>query len=89
MRSDTGRAVVAWSGLVLLLAVGVFPYASSGLVAPPEGVLLLWALWVALLVVALRWRTRRPLWVPVIPVVGLGLWFAVISLGGALLGWTA
>ncbi|MDP9434317.1 MAG: hypothetical protein M3P93_03630 [Actinomycetota bacterium] len=75
-----------WAGLALHLLVG-YPYAVSGLVAPPYGVLALWAVWAALLVVAVRLRPRRPLLVPLVPVVAFGLWLGGLTLGELLLGW--
>ncbi len=79
---------VGWLAVVLHGAVG-FLYLLSGLVAPGYGVLFLWALWGALLVVVLRLRTRRPLWTPALPVVAAVLWQAVLLFGGAVLGWQA
>ncbi|GAB7192087.1 hypothetical protein NUM3379_27960 [Kineococcus sp. NUM-3379] len=80
-------AVVGWAGIVLHVVVG-WPYLTSGLVAPGYGVALLWALWGALLVVAVRLLRRRPVWTPVVPAVALGAWFLVLSLGGHFLGWS-
>lgn len=80
---------LGWVGLALHAGVGAFPYLVSGLVAPPYGVLFLWALWGALLVVALRLRVRRPAWTPVVPIVAIALWRIVMLLGEAALGWQA
>lgn len=64
-------------------------YLASGLVAPLWAVIVLVAVWAALLVVAIRlWRTR-PFLVPLVPVVAVAIWFAAISAGEAWLGWTA
>jgi hypothetical protein len=96
MSADTGltgpgwfRAALGWGGILLHVAVGVFPYSASGLLAPWYGIVLLWACWAALLVAALRLRPRRPLWVPAVPVAAIVLWWPVLSLGENLLGWTA
>ncbi len=77
---------LGWLGIALHAAVG-WPYLVSGLVAPVYGVLLLWTLWAALLVVALRQLRQRPAWTPVVPAVAAGLWFLVMYLGEAVLGW--
>ncbi len=79
---------VGWLAVALHCAVG-FLYLLSGLVAPGYGVLLLWALWGALLVVVLRLRTRRPVWAPAVPVAAAVLWQAVLLFGRAVLGWQA
>jgi hypothetical protein len=83
------RRWIGVAGLVLHLAVGVVPYAGSGLVAPPGGVALLWAVWAALLAAAVVLLTRRPALVPLVPVVAVTVWVGVVGLGDALLGWTA
>jgi hypothetical protein len=81
--------IVGVLGLVLHLATGVFPYAASGLVAPIEGYVVLYALWLGLLVVAVRlFRARNPFVLLVAPA-SVAVWLAVISFGGAVLGWTA
>ncbi len=79
---------VGWLGIAAHLAIGFF-YLASGLVAPPYGVVLLMALWVALLVVGLRLLARRPLWTPVVPGAAVALWAAVVSFGEFVLGWRA
>ncbi len=79
---------LGWAGLLLHVAAG-FPYLVSGLVAPLYGVLFLWALWGALLVVALRLRVQRPAWTPLVPVAALALLQAVMILGGAAFDWQA
>lgn len=71
------------------MAAAFFPYAASGLVAPWYGVVVLMVLWFALLVLAFSWWTRRPTLTLVVPVLAFVLLFAVVSFGGAFLGWTA
>lgn len=78
---------VGWLGLALHVAAA-FPYLVSGLIAPPYGVMGLWALWGALLALALRLRLRRPLWTPVVPVAAVLLWAGVMFFGGEVLGWS-
>ncbi len=81
--------VLRWGGLALHLAVGVFPVAVSGLVAPPAGAISIWIGWAVLLGVAWRLGRTRPRLVPLVPVVTVALWVAVITFGDLLLGWTA
>ena len=78
-----------WAALALALHAAVaFPYPSSGLVAPPYGVLALWIIWGAFLALILSLlRARAPLAL-LVPPVALAVWFAALSLGQALLGWS-
>jgi hypothetical protein len=71
------------------MACAFFLYAATGLVAPWWGVVVLLGVWVLLLVVACAWWTPHPRWVPWVAVFAIVLWFAVVSAGGAWLGWTA
>jgi len=71
------------------MACAFFLYAASGLVAPAWGVAVLLAIWFALLVLAIRWWTPHPLRLLALPVVALVVWFALVTAGGAWLGWTA
>lgn len=87
-----GEKVAGALGVVLHLAVGVFPYAASGLIVSVWGIIVLYGCWLALAVVLvrlLRGPTRRPLLAPAIPLVAIAVWFAFVSLGEALFGWTA
>ena len=89
---SVGEKVAAVVSVVLHLAVGVFPYAASGLLVPIWGIVVLYALWLALAVVLvrmLRGERRRPLFAPLIPVAALAVWFAVVTAGEVLLDWTA
>ena len=71
------------------MAAVLFLYGASGLLAPWWAVVALLVVWFALFVTACRWWTPRPTWVPLLPVLALVLWFAVMTAGGAWLGWTA
>ena len=82
-------SLLGWLGLALHGATGIVPYAGSGLVAPTWGVVLLWAVWAALLVVALVLIRRRPRLVLLIPATAIAAWASIVSLGDLLLGWTA
>lgn len=78
------------AGVVLHVGTGVFPYAASGLLAPPWAYVVLYGVWTGLLVVAVRlFRTDRRPWTLLVPVASIVAWIAIISLGGAVLGWTA
>ena len=90
-RLTTAEKVLATSGIVLHLAVGVFPYAASGLLAPLWGIAVLYAGWVALLVAAIQMirGRRRVRFVALLPVAALVFWFAVLTFGDLALGWTA
>ena len=46
-------------------------------------------LWAALAVCAVRWFTRRPWVVLVLPVVAVVVWLLALTLGEQLLGWQA
>jgi hypothetical protein len=79
-----------WPFLAMIgLAGCLFLYAVSGLLAPWYGVALLLAIWVVLFVVATRWWTPHPRRTLLLPLVGIVVWFAVLTLGEALFGWTA
>lgn len=71
------------------LVMGV-PYAASGLLAPGWAVAVL-AVWWLLLggVILLLALASKPLLTPLVPVVALLSWVAVVSAGDAWFGWTA
>lgn len=71
------------------MAAVLFLYAASGLLTPPWAVAGLVAVWLVAFVVACRWWSRRPGWVPFLPVALVAVWFAVVNAGGAWLGWSA
>jgi hypothetical protein len=71
------------------MACALFLYAASGLLAPWWAVTVLLAVWAALFVVAVAWWTLHPRWVPGVAVAAIVLWFAVMVLGGRVLGWSA
>jgi len=86
MESRSRAAVII--GIVLYLIVGYF-YLFTGLMAPVPWVAALWIVWVGGLMLIVRWRTRRPYAVLIIPFAAMGLWMLVLWLGDQLLGWTA
>ena len=83
------RGPVGWVAVGLHVLVGVFPYLASGLAAPPAGLAVLAVIWIGLFVVIWRWRPRPAALVLTVPVAAVALWFAVMSFGDAVLGWTA
>lgn len=86
---DHARHGWLWPAAVAFhLAIGVVPYLGSGLVAPPAGVAVLWAIWLAgaVMLWRLRPRARLAIWVPV---AALFTWIVVVSFGDFVLGWTA
>lgn len=79
-------AVVVAAALQLVVLV---PFTvSSGLVAPLWAVLVLYALWVAAVVVLVRVARRQPLAAPLVPLANGALWWLAMAPDGALLGWT-
>jgi hypothetical protein len=71
------------------MAVIGFFYLSSGLVAPLWAVVGLIIVWSVLVVIGIWWFRRHPFRVLLLPVVAVLIWFAVLTLGERLLGWTA
>jgi len=64
-------------------------YLATGLVAPRWAVVGFLVLWCGLLVTAVVSLRRRPSLVPLLPVVGLVVWFVVVQIGDAFLHWSA
>ena len=82
--------VSAWPFVGMVgMACAFFLYAASGLLAPWWAVVALLVAWAALFAVACAWWTLHPRWVPGVAVAAIALWFAVMALGGAVLGWSA
>jgi len=84
-RPPAWQAAIGWLALLLHVLVG-FPYLVSGLVAPGYGVIALMGIWIGLLVLLLRMRSTRPLLALLVPPAALAIWYAVLALGGSLLG---
>lgn len=84
-----GARAAAWAGIVVHGVVGVFPYAFSGLLAPPWAVVTVALVWLGLLAAAVYFRKRRPWFVVATPIASLGFWFAFLTFGDLVLGWTA
>ena len=75
-------------GVLGLLAALPF-YIASGLVAPLWAILALWAAWLSLGLLALRWFRSHPWVVLVLPLVAAGVWWLSLTLGEQLLDWQA
>lgn len=84
---DARISVWFWIALLLQLATGPF-YLAAGLVVPTVPLLILWAIWVVLTVMLVRWRRRGPLLL-LVPVAAVAIWFGYASLGEIIFGWTA
>lgn len=75
-------------GIGAHVVVGYF-YLVAGLVTPVYGLIVFWIVWAALFVVALRMLRRHPLRILPIPLAAFGILLGGMSLGGAVLGWSA
>ena len=82
-----GPIVATVFGYVLLLATGFF-YLVSGLIVPFPYLFVMWALWIALVGVAILKRSDWRV-VAAAPFVSIGLWFGIVWAGERFLGWTA
>lgn len=76
-------------GLALHLAIGVFPFSASGLLAPLWGVVVVGLIWLAGLVAAIVLARTRPRLVPLVPLAALAISVGLIFAGDRLLGWIA
>ena len=70
------------------LVVG-YIYVTAGLVTPMPWLVGFVLVWLLLLIIGISLLRRHPLWVLLVPVLALGLLVGGLSLGGALLGWSA
>lgn len=84
-----GASVAGWAGIVVHGLLGVFPYGASGLLAPPWAVFTVAVAWLGFLVAAVYLRKRRPWLVAATPIASLAFWFAFLTFGDLVLGWTA
>lgn len=79
---------LGWVAIALFLGTGLF-YLAAGLLVPVVGLIVLWLIWLAGLVGTIVWARRQPGWSLLAPVIAVGFWFAYVSLGSAVFGWTA
>jgi hypothetical protein len=75
--------------LVAYVAIGFVPYSVSGLIVPTGAVAVLMVCWFAGLVLTARLAAARPLLAPVGVVAAILFWYAFVTLGSRLFGWTA
>ncbi|QZY30347.1 hypothetical protein [Nocardioides coralli] len=75
-----------FAGMIGMACVA-FLIGASILATPWYVVLVLSLVWVAGLVVAVRWFTPHPTWVPWLPVGMTVVWFAVVAGGAAVFDW--
>ena len=87
-RPSRPAQLAAWMGITFHMLLGVL-YLLSGLLAPFWAVVVLWTLWTGLLAVTIHQRTRRPILVAVVPIVGLVAWAVAMWAGFVLLDWIA
>ena len=80
------RSTLLITGVLHLFAL--WPYAISGLAAPGWAVLSLLVLWAVLGVVAVAVHRRWGGLAALVPLLAVGLWFLLLTLGEQLLGWT-
>ncbi len=90
----TATAVARWQrivgalGFALQVAVGLFPFSASALLAPPIGVIALGVIWAGALGLVVSLWPRRA-WIPVVPLGSIAAWAALLSLGDLLWEWGA
>lgn len=82
-------SAVRWVAAGLHVLIGFFPYAASGVMAPPAGLVVLGLVWLGLFLVVLRWRPRTIWLLLAVPPVAVAVWFVIMQVGDSLLGWTA
>lgn len=75
-------------GVILYVLTG-WLYLTSGLVVPFPWVYVLWAIWLAGLIVLRIVFRDRPLLTPLVAVGAVVAWVAYVQLGSWLFGWTA
>jgi hypothetical protein len=80
------RSTALITGGLHLLAL--WPYAISGLFAPGWGVLALLVVWALMAGVAVAVHRRWGGLAALVPLVTVGLWFLLATLGEQLLGWS-
>lgn len=89
VHTSPDRLVVAVA-VVAHLAIAVFPLSATGLVAPGWFIVVVAVGWLGGAVLLSRLaRGARPRLTLLVPVVVVLLWFAALTAGEALLGWTA
>ena len=86
---SVGR-VIGVLGLIMHCTFVAYLILVSGLVVPWYGLLVLFAIWLALLVLGVRWlRSSRPARAVAVPGIALLAWIGMLFMGVYLFGWTA
>jgi hypothetical protein len=85
--NPVAATILSVLGYMLLLVAGFF-YIASGLVVPAPWLVILWLIWAALAIYAIRNR-HHPWRVFATPFVAGGLWFIYVEGGSRLFGWMA
>ncbi len=75
-------------GIALLVLMAPL-YFSAGLSAPWWAMILLFAVWLALLIYSTYFFSKRPLLVLAFPFIAAAWWILLVIIGGSLLNWTA
>jgi hypothetical protein len=75
-------------GLAAHLAVAVFPFAATGLLAPLWAVVMGWAVWAGTAVLAWRVSRQRPRLTLLVPLIAAAIWYAFVVLAAAAFSWT-
>lgn len=81
-RLDLSR-VLGWFGLVAHLAIGVFPFAPSGVVLAGAPFVFVWLVWLAGLAAVVVLRRRAPRLTPLVPVASVVAWLATVAAFGS------
>lgn len=75
-------------GLVLYAATAIL-YLASGLIVPLPGLVVLWVIWLAGIALLIWvWRNWR-LYTPLVAAAAAIFWWAYVTVGESLFGWTA
>lgn len=75
--------IVGWLGALFQLAIGVFPFAPSGLVLAGAAFVAVWLLWFAGLAAVVVLLRRAPRYTPLVPSACLAIWLAVVAAFGS------
>lgn len=74
---------------MILMATSFFLYATSGVVAPWRGIVVLMLVWLAMFGLCVRWWTPHPTRLPVVGAASIVLYPCSMLFGAFFLGWTA
>jgi hypothetical protein len=87
--TSTGARIAGVIALVLHLGIAVFPFSASGLLAPLWAIAVVYAGWVVAAALGVRIWRRHPAISLLVPPTTVALWAGFMTVGDALLGWTA